>query len=111
MDILFVWSGNGNANKRLTDFDLKIVFVMKVRLKDFLFSQKVVKKSARSTWLVLHFLIYHIFSISARTSAPASLVPTTLVPSVAMSGVRYPFARTALTAVSMASASSESPNV
>ena len=37
VDILFVWSGNGNANNRLTDFDLKIVFVMKVRLKDFLF--------------------------------------------------------------------------
>ena len=44
MDILFVWSGNGNANKRLTDFDLKIVFVMKVRLKDFLFLQKIGKK-------------------------------------------------------------------
>ena len=45
----------------------------------------------------LALFVYYIFSISVRTNAPASLVPTTLVPSVAMSGVRYPFARTALT--------------
>ncbi len=46
------------------------------------------KKKGLTNDVDLALFVYYMFSISDRTSAPASLVPTTLVPSVAISGVR-----------------------